>query len=142
MYFDLSSSVKSLVIDDGGYSHKLDRSDLKISGDTISFRLEKGFLIEDIEFDELLINSVFVRYKCEYRINVIDLEVSADEIEAKTVHYKSILDLEYEDLDLKSECVERFVALDFFSERHLKDKLQRYVYNEETDQDFTEHIFI
>lgn len=142
MAFNLSSSVKSLVIDEDGYSHRLDRSDLKISGDTISLTLDKGFLIEDIEFDELSINSVFVRYKCEYRINVIDLEVLADEIKSKTVHYKSILDLEYEDLDLKPECVERFAALDFFSERHLKDKLHRYVYNEETDQDFTEHIFI
>ena len=71
-----------------------------------------------------------------------DATVNAGEFEAKTVHYKSIVDLEYEDLDLKSECVEKFVALDFYSERHLKDKLQRYVYNEETDQDFTEQIFI
>ena len=139
---DLSLIVKTVVINEGGYSHRIDRNDLKISGDTIRFTLDKGFLIENVEFDELSINSVFVRYKCEYRIVVTDATVNAGEFEAKTVHYKSIVDLEYEDLDLKSECVEKFVALDFYSERHLKDKLQRYVYNEETDQDFTEQIFI
>lgn len=141
MSFNLQSVVKSVIVDEGRCSHRIDRDDLKFSGDSIIFTLDKGLLIEDIEFEEFSINSVFVKYKCEYRIDVIDAHVvSEGPIEAKTAHYKSIVDLEYLDLDLQSECVERFEDLDFASEKYLKDKLERYVYNEETEQDFSVSI--
>ena len=140
MSFNLQSTIKSIIINEGRYSHRIDRDDLKFSGDSIIFTLDKGFLIEDIEFEEFSINSVFVRYKCEYRIDVIDAQVAEGSIEAKTAHYKSIVDLEHSDLDLQSECVERFEDLDFASEKYLKDKLEQYVYREETDQDFSVSI--
>lgn len=71
----LSQIVDHVILTEHGRDDMIDSSDLKISGDTISFRLNKSEPFEDLEIgDDFVIDSVFVRYELEYRVVVLEIE--------------------------------------------------------------------
>ena len=81
--------VDHLILTEHGRDDIIDSSDLKISGDTISFRINKSELFEDLETgDDFIIDSVFVRYELEYRVVV--LEIDNDQARFALYDYKSL----------------------------------------------------
>lgn len=126
--------VDHLILTEHDRDDMIDSLDLKISGDTISFRLNKGEYFEDLEIgDNFVIDSVFVRYELEYRVVVLEIENA----QARFALYKDILNTELCDLDVNPASVANYERYGFYSDRETKRHIEKIIRSIEfgTDSD-------
>lgn len=128
----ISQIVDHLILTEHGRDDVIELSDLKMSGDTISFRLNKSELLEDLEIgDDFIIDSVFVRYELEYRVVVLDIDNS----QARFALYKDILNIELYDLDVNPSSVADYERYGFYSERETTQHIEKIIRSIELDTD-------
>lgn len=128
----LSQIVDHLILAEHERDYVIDLSDLKISGETIRFRLSKSEYFEDLEIgDDFIIDSVFVRYESEYRVVVLDIENS----QARFALYKDILNIELYDLDVNTSSVADYERYGFYSERETTQRIEKIIRSIELDTD-------
>ena len=126
----LSQIVDHLILAEHERDYVIDLSDLKISGETIRFRLSKSEYFEDLEIrDDFIIDSVFVRYELEYRVVVLDIENS----QARFALYKDILNIELYDLDVNTSSVADYERYGFYSERETTQRIEKIIRSIELD---------
>ena len=124
--------VDHLILTERGRDDIIDSSDLKISGDTISFRINKSEPFEDLEIgDDFIIDSVFVRYELEYRVVVLEI----DNDQARFALYKDVLNIELYDLDVNPASVADYERYGFYSERETMRHIEKIVTSIELDID-------
>lgn len=124
--------VDHLILTEHDRDDMIDSLDLKISGDTISFRLNKGEYFEDLEIgDNFVIDSVFVRYELEYRVVVLEIENA----QARFALYKDILNTELCDLDVNPASVANYERYGFYSDRETKRHIEKIIRSIEFDTD-------
>lgn len=124
--------VDHLILTEHGRDDVIDLSDLKISGDTIRFRLNKGELFEDLEVgDDFIIDSVFVRYELEYRVVVLEIEND----QARFALYKDVLNIELCDLDVNPSSVANYERYGFYSDRETTRHIDKIVRSIELSTD-------
>lgn len=128
----LSQIVDHIILTEHGRDDTIDSSDLKISGDTISFRLNKSEPFEDLEIgDDFVIDSVFVRYELEYRVVVLEIENG----QARFALYKDVLNIELYDLDVNPTSVADYERYGFYSERETIRHIEKIISSIELDTD-------
>lgn len=128
----LSQIVDHIILTELGRDDTIDSSDLKISGDTISFRLNKSEPFEDLEIgDDFVIDSVFVRYELEYRVVVLEIENG----QARFALYKDVLNIELYDLDVNPTSVANYERYGFYSERETIRHIEKIISSIELDTD-------
>lgn len=128
----LHQIVDHLILTEHDRDDVIDSLDLKISGDTISFRLNKGEYLEDLEIgDNFVIDSVFVRYELEYRVVVLEIENA----QARFALYKDILNTELCDLDVNPASVANYERYGFYSDRETKRHIEKIIRSIEFDTD-------
>ena len=128
----LSQIVDHLILAEHDRDDVINSSDLKISGDTISFRLNKGEYFEDLEIgDNFVIDSVFARYELEYRVVVLEIENA----QARFALYKDILNTELCDLDVNPASVANYERYGFYSDRETTQRIEKIIRSIELDTD-------
>ena len=124
--------VDHLILTEHGRDDIIDSSDLKISGDTISFRINKSEPFEDLEIgDDFIIDSVFVRYELEYRVVVLEI----DNDQARFALYKDVLHIELYDLDVNPASVANYERYGFHSDRETTRHIEKMIRSIEFDTD-------
>lgn len=124
--------VDHLILTEHGRDDIIDSSDLKISGDTISFKLNKSEPFEDLEIgDDFVIDSVFVRYELEYRVVVLEIENG----QARFALYKDVLNIELYDLDVNPASVTNYERYGFYSERETMRHIEKIITSIELNTD-------
>ena len=132
MIESLYQIVDRLILAEHSRDYIIDSSDLKISGDTISFRINKSELFEDLEIgDDFVIDSVFVRYELEYRVVVLEIENA----QARFALYKDVLNVELYDLDVNPASVANYERYGFYSERETTQHIEKIVRSIELSTD-------
>lgn len=128
----LSQIVDHLILAEHERDYVIDLSDLKISGETIRFRLNKSESFEDLEIgDDFIIDSVFVRYELEYRVVVLEIEND----QARFALYKDVLNIELCDLDVNPSSVANYERYGFYSERETTRHIDKIVRSIELSTD-------